>query len=202
MNKILQILIIIVSFGAGIFMSSLFKGCGHKETVCKEQSVKDSVHITHITHIDTIPFPYKVPVVITAKNPAFDSTLYKECDVTRYTNTPLKDSLVDGNILTTIRQNQLVEAKFTYKPLFPKYIYRTDSIIKDSIHTTTVYEPYKQLIFYVGGSVGTNDIGVSANIKTRKDLIYGYKFGMTYSGIKTHSIEFKIPLIKTKHKNK
>lgn len=198
MNKTVITIISIVSFLLGIFLMSRVNGCERKPV----QYIKDSFNIHHVTYIDTIPFIYKEPKITRIKNNSFDSTLYRDCNVVRYTLTPIKDSFIDGNILTTIRQNQLMENKLTYKPLFPRYIYKTDSIIRNNIHTVTNYEPYKQSIFYVGGSVGTNNIGITADIKDKKDFIYGYRFQISYSGQKSHNIEFKLPLFKTKIKNK
>lgn len=200
MNKILTILIIIVSFLAGVFFMSQFGGCTKKETTCKERNLKDSTVITHTTVIDTVPFPYKKPTVTFRNNTSYDSTLYKECDTERITVMNITDSLIKGDVTTIVKNNQVKNVTFSYKPLFPKIINRTDTFRIKTTTTETIYEPYKQSIFYIGGSLGTNDIGVSASIKTKKDLIYGYKFGMTYQGLKTHNIEFKIPIFKSKHK--
>jgi hypothetical protein len=203
MNKVFNIILSIVFFLLGIFF---MQQCGDSFIEKNEGNIcfKDST-ITHdstVVYIDTIPFQAKGPSVTSRGGSKFDSTLYKQCAMLTTDSIDISDTLIKGFIKTKVRNNQLDSIKLVYKPLFPKYIKKDSIIYRMTTEYNTVYEPYSQNIFYLGGSVGTNDIGVAANIKTKKDLIYGYRFGITYNGLKTHNIEFKIPIFKSKHKNK
>lgn len=198
MNKVFQILLIIISFLAGVF---LMKSCGpteNKGNVCFKDST--ITHDSTVVFIDTIPFQSKGPFITNKGGSKFDSTLYKQCAALTTDSIDITDTLIKGYVKTKVRNNQLDSFKLVYTPLFPKYIKKDSVIYRMTTKYNTTYEPYKQNIFYVGGAVGTNRIGITADLKTKKDLIYGYEFGMTYAGIKTHSIAFKVPLFRSKHK--
>jgi hypothetical protein len=201
MNKVYNIILIAISFLAGIFIMSQFKSC--TDVPCdKNICYKDStvVHDSVVIHIDTIPFKAKGPTTTTKGGSKFDSTLYKQCSALTTDSINISDSLISGFVKTKVRNNQLDSLYLSYKPLFPKYIKKDSLVFKTITEYNTIYEPYKQNIFYIGGSVGTNDIGISASFKNKKDLIYGYKFGITYQGLKTHNVEFKLPIFKSKNK--
>jgi len=201
MNKVFNIILSIVFFLLGVFF---MQQCGNSFMEKNEGNIcfKDStrIHDSTVVHIDTVKFTPKGPTITSKGGSKFDSTLYKQCATLTTDSIDISDTLIKGFVKTKVRNNQLDSFKLSYIPLFPKYIKRDSIIYRTTTEYSTVYEPYKQNIFYIGGSVGTNDIGVSANIKDKKDLIYGYKFGITYNGVKTHNIEFKIPVFKSKHK--
>jgi hypothetical protein len=207
LDKLYKGLLILISFIAGFFVCTKFNSCCKNEIDNNKICFKDSTVIKINTKvvIDTIPFVYKEPINKKKENPTYDSTLYKECDKLVLDSINISDSLIKGFVKTEVKNNQLKTLNLSYLPLFPKYI-KKDSIVEiTKTEYQTTYEPYSQNIFYLGGSAGNNGIGISANIKDKKDLIYGYRFDMSYSGLKSHNIEFKIPLFKSKqqtNKNK
>ena len=203
MNKVFNIILSIVFFFLGIFF---MQQCGdsfiekNKGDICFKDST--ITHDSTVVHVDTVKFTPKGPTITSRGGSKFDSTLYKQCTALTTDSIDISDTLIKGFVKTKVRNNQLDSFKLSYVPLFPKYIKKDSIIYRMTTEYNTTYEPYSQNIFYVGGMIGTNDLGVTADLKTKKDLIYGYKFGITYSGIQTHSIAFKIPIFKSKHKNK
>lgn len=200
MNKLFNIIVAIIFFILGLFF---MHQCG--ESIAKEKKcIKYSIvtHDSTVVFIDTIKFIPKKPIVTNKGNYKFDSTLYKDCASLNIDTIDISDTLIKGFVKTKIRNNQLDSLKLSYITLFPKYIKRDSIIYKSTTEYNTMYQSYEQNVFYIGGSLGTNDIGVSANIKNKKDFIYGYKFGITYNGLKTHSVQFNIPVFKSKNKNK
>lgn len=99
-------------------------------------------------------------------------------------NTPLKkyevsvkDSLIDGKI--TIRNyfnGNLYDARLLYKPLFPKYIKRTDTVYKTK--TITEYLSKERAKFGIGFGTDTElqnlDLLGSYTLKNGMQFIYEY----------------------------
>ena len=191
-------IVYIAVFLFGVFITLQFKSCSiDKNQKC--YNIKDSIviHDTTVTHIDTIPFVYK-PITNKGKNHGFDSTKYITCNTLRVDSISLKDSLIDGKIELGIKNNQLFDYKFVYTPLFPKYIYRTDSIIHEkTVYKTQIQEkPIHKNIIYLSSSIGNREVTLGAAFKNKKDYIIGYRFGINPNNIKSHSVDIKIPLLK------
>lgn len=112
------------------------RGCDSGEGEAEKTTVVDSV-VVHITHVDTVEFEKVVPrfVDVAVYTPVYD-TLGK----TWIYNNPVEDSLISGNIRTTIQDCSMLGQSLTYTPKFPKYIIRTDSVLSTKTITTTLEE--------------------------------------------------------------
>lgn len=129
---------------------------------------------TYVTHIDTIPF-YNLKDSIRWYNlPITSISISSDSSEFAY-STLMEDSLIGGVINTIVKSDgTLIQQDFTYVPKFPKYIYRTDSIIVNNTITNTIIKkelglygglmisPYKNLAM-----VGT------LGIQTKKDMYFG-----------------------------
>jgi hypothetical protein len=165
--------------------------CSSSTVDCPEVIYSDTV-VTHVTHIDTIPFNdtivryinLTVPKPVPIPNPkdsmpsdTISSTLNKY-------ETPVVDSLLSGTI-TSLVDGVLVEQAFSYIPKFPKYIVKTDSIF---VNTNTVLETKKNYL-YVGGELGGSQnsfsLGPIIGVYTKNDYLYSYRYGILD---KTHNI--------------
>ena len=76
---------------------------------------------------------------------------------------------------------------FTYTPLFPKYIWRIDTVV---IENNTIVDE-KKLFLFVGGEVGGNidafNLSPVIGVGTTKGNMYSYRYGLLD---KTHNITF------------
>jgi len=182
----------VVIFVIGFILASQTNCSGLKKPTIKS----DTVIVTEVrTQIDTVFFPVDKPIFIKGKNPGFDSSKFKTCDVLVSDSIILKDSLIDGKLALNIKNNQLLNYEFAYKPLFPKYINRVDSVFTTKTITNTIQQP-KQNIIYAGVELGTKESSLSAGLKTKKDYIFYYRFGINLQEQKSHNIGVKFPLIK------
>lgn len=118
-----------------------FKGCDSCNAPNEDKVTKSDTSAWHVadtkTHIDTIPFHdtvthhVSIPVVI----PIYDTIK----GTFKYAN-PYNDSLISGTIETTIKDSKILEQNLLYKPKFPKYINRTDSVWLERTITNTIIE--------------------------------------------------------------
>jgi hypothetical protein len=183
LNKIFVIVIIIL-----LFLLSLQRCNGDfLHTKIKTKTVVDTITKTVV---DTIPF-YNIKDSIRITNMKILDTIYSVDSSSIKYNTEVEDSLLSGNIFTTVlTDGTLVNQNFTYIPKFPKYIMRTDSIIINKNTTNTVQD----WGIYGGTSiVPTNKFGMYGTIgfKTRK----GVYIGAGYDPFNNNAlIELKIKL--------
>lgn len=145
-----------------------------------EQTIIVKSHTDTIKFVDTvyikIPVKILVPVIDTIDN------------TNVYTN-PFEDSLIKGTITSKV-DGVLVNQDFTYKPKFPKYIIKTDSIF---IETTYEAEPKWGLYagLEVGGSTTKFNFSPIITLQDKKNRLYNYKYNIID---KTHNIGLQIKL--------
>jgi hypothetical protein len=184
----------IAIFVIGFILALQVSNCSGKKPIIKTDTVQV---VTIKTKIDTVFFTVEKPIYIKGKNPGFDSTKYKECNTLVNDSITMKDSLIDGKLALQIKNNQLLTYSFAYKPLFPKYINRTDSVFVTKTITNTIVDPKKNII-YLGVELGTRESGLTAGLKTKKDYMFYYRFGINIQEQKSHNVGVKFPLVKFK----
>ena len=154
----------------------------------------DTVYISHIdtildtivrTRIVKIPLPIRDTIFVNSDSTSADSILQA---VNRYT-TDVSDTMIEGKVESWV-MGALVRQVFEYKPLFPKYIIRTDSII---IHS--VLSDKKHFKVFVGGTIGIGPkialIAPNAGIQARNGYYYQYGYELMQ---KTHNLSIMIPI--------
>jgi hypothetical protein len=142
--------------------------------------IRTSTDTVTVTHVDTVFAEQEVryvevkvpsePIIIT--NPIDTTAIAHE-----YT-TEIKDSLVEGTI-TSIVDGTLIDQKFEYKPLFPQYIYTTDSVI---VTNTNEVDKTPKLLLSIGGEIGGNmnafNISPVVMLSTKRGYSYSYRYGI------------------------
>jgi len=169
-------------------------------------STSDTVRVTTI---DTLFFEKvatntkgKAPVVVGPAiddSDAIDTALVKSrCDSTYRYSQEYEDSLISGTLFANVR-GTLLSSNLIYTPKFPKYIYRTDSIIVTNTNTVIekIYQrPYG---FIVGGGILIDEASqasvafdVGVQLKQGIDLTYRYNPLRSEHGIGvTYTFQFK-----------
>ena len=151
--------------------------------------------VEYKTHIDTVFFP-KIMTKTIAKIINTRDTIYVD-SITQVehkfniVDTHICDSLIEGTI-STVMDGTIVAQNFTYKPLFPKYIIKTDSIV-----TTITAEAKLRNSLYLGMTLAGNkshmDLGPIVVLTTKKHLLVGYNYGIINN---THNISIGYKLFK------
>jgi|TARA_B110000444_G_C18618168_1_gene490868 hypothetical protein len=154
--------------------------------------LKHTTDTIRIFSTDTITLPLVTKYITPTIAPPIilHDTIYiqgqRQVDSTYEYVNPYEDSLLFGTI-TSISTGLLLSQTLEYTPKFPKYIIKTDSIIIDN---TTIIEK-KRLKLFIGVELGGNEnifnVSPIIDLKTRKDYIYGYRYGLVD---KTHNIRF------------
>jgi hypothetical protein len=156
--------------------------------------IERTTDTTYITTVDTLWLPqdtiYLTELVpIGVPNPV-DSTIID------YT-THVEDSLLSGDILSTIkRDGTLINQDFSYVPKFPKYIYKTDSIIVNN----TIKETYEEKDWGIYGGIMISpyknfSLIPTLGLKTKKDMYFGVGYEPFQQNI---LVDFKIKLFNFK----
>jgi hypothetical protein len=140
---------------------------------------------------DTIRFTDTISTQI-VKYKYIDTTTEDNLSVRIY-HSEIDDSLISGDLSTTIELPKctIIDQNFDYTPKFPKYITRVDTLIIDK---ETVKEQVRNKVFVgaeVGGNMNTFSIGPKISLKTKKDILYNYRYDVI---LNTHNIgvSFKI----------
>ena len=151
--------------------------------------------IEYKSHVDTVFFPKEVTKTV-AKIINTRDTIYIDSvtQISRKFNivdTHICDSLIEGTI-STVMDGTIVAQNFTYKPLFPKYIIKTDSIV-----TTITAEAKLRNSLYLGMTLAGNkshmDLGPIIVLTTKKHLLVGYNYGIINN---THNVSIGYKLFK------
>jgi hypothetical protein len=147
----------------------------------KVYNVKDTSVVTRIdtTHFsDTTKIIVKIPIYTPVYDTLGKSYIY---------DNPINDSLISGNIKTTLIDCKMISQQLTYIPKFPKYIYRTDSVtIHDSTYVErTIYQEPKTKIGIGFTGLVSSQPTIFANIlvKTKKDDIFAIGYDPFYKSI-------------------
>lgn len=167
-----------------IIMVLFMQKCGddeYKNENLKVYNVKDT---TVVTKYDTINFVDTIKRLVNIKihTPVYD-TLRKSFIYDNIYN----DSLISGNIKTTLIDCKMINQELTYTPKFPKYIIRTDSVtIHDSTYVErTIYEKPKTQIALGFTGIYSSQPTIYANIlvKTKQNHIFGLGYDPFYKTI-------------------
>lgn len=96
----------------------------------------------------------------------------------------IKDSLIDGTFhIVNDFKGTLLYSKFNYKPLFPKYLIRVDTIIK----TTNIENTLTRDRSLLGIGVGYNNLqypSILGSYTTKKKLQFILEYGKSFENIK------------------
>jgi len=164
-----------------IFIIIILRGC-NRHTFIKQGVKQIEIHtITdtaykYITHIDTIPFldTIKRYVNIEITKPE----IVPETGLNSYSEV-FNDSLLEGEIISIV-EGTLIKQTFNYKPKFPKYIIKTDSIFTTIEKTSTITENKIELYlgFELGGSTTKFNISPIISLKDKKYNLYSFRYGV------------------------
>jgi len=144
-----------------LLMALVVIRCGGREEP-EDIEVDHYTDTTYITHIDTTLFYDTIVKTKTLLSYTNITNIEKDTSKLYTFKTHVSDSLITGDITTNIKVKDsvatLINQDIAYKPLFPKYIHQTDSII---IHDSTVVTIYKSKPkMFIGADVA---IGNSTN---------------------------------------
>jgi hypothetical protein len=196
-----NILFFLVALALAFVLGANFGGCEKKVAY---MSIKDSVNVTttYKTFVDTVKF--EMPAVKrTVSNDKLDTTKFVACSESVRDSFPLSDSLIEAGIVINTRNNQVDNFDFTYKPKFPKYIYRIDSVFIDSTVYKSVPVPKSYAMVSMGPTVSNFALGLRASLKTRDDFTYSYSFSKPYKdNFNIHEVHLGVPIYRSKHKQK
>jgi hypothetical protein len=177
--------LIIIALGVYILF---LQQCGGKKEICPEVSVTTKVDTLRIKgKTDTIkitvkepiyiPIEIPTPVTVTVPSDSGDITVHEY-------SSEIRDSLIEGTITSQV-DGKLIAQNFKYKPLFPKYITRTDTIVIDKTETSVLKRNYIGLGAEIGGSATSVNVSPKLSLITRKGYTYSYRYGLMD---KTHNI--------------
>lgn len=184
---------VMVIAGIALFFSTIVSTCnkpGEQEGPAKVDTI-----VEYRSYIDTVFFPKEVTKTV-AKIINTRDTIY----IDSITNTPHKfnvvdthicDSLIEGTI-STVMDGTIVAQEFTYKPLFPKYIVKTDSVIT-TISAEAKLRNSLYLGMQLGGNKGQMELGPVIVLTTKKHLLVGYNYGIINN---THNVSIGYKLFK------
>lgn len=176
------------------FVITSLGGYTKKETVTKTETkyIKGKVDtlavFNHYVETKGIILNPKPKIKYITKYDTIRDTIYKKKIKEFKVN--VKDSLIDGEM--TIRNyfnGDLFSADFKYKPLFPKYITRVDTIFKTETITETLTKERSKFgigIGYDWEQTNAQLLG-SYTLKNGIQLIYEYEFPLT------KDIQFGLP---------
>ena len=142
------------------------------------QLPSDTTVVTHIiTTIDTV---YQTDTV-TINRTQPPKIIYRDKDLTTY-STAFKDSLIEGEIISSVK-GKLISSQLKYKPLFPKYINRTDSIFTIKYIEKEIEKKYFAVFLglEVGGNTNTFMVSPKLSIKTKNDNMYGLRYNRDFN---------------------
>ena len=184
--------VMIISF-VGLLLTMLSKTCSGPYP--KEGPGRVDTVTEYKTHIDTVFFPKimtkTVAKIINTRDTIYVDSITQTEHKFNIVDTHICDSLIEGTI-STVLDGTIVAQNFTYKPLFPKYIVKTDSII-----TTITAEAKLRNSLYLGMTLAGNkshmDLGPIIVLTTKKHLLVGYNYGIINN---THNVSIGYKLFK------
>jgi hypothetical protein len=171
-NTILWIVLIILAI---LYLRS----CNKEESVeIQTVTVSDTTYVKGKTDtfllLDTvIKYKYLTSTVIeTIHDTISGDTIHKY-------STPVEDSLLTATITSTVK-GELLNTSFNYKPKFPKYITRVDTLrIEDSTTVTITKNPWSLYFGGVaGGNANTFEVVPTVLLKTPKSLQLSFGYGI------------------------
>jgi hypothetical protein len=169
-------------FIIGVTAVVAMQGCPKEKAVetTTTYNVKDTV-IT-VTRDSVVFKPVKVTTYAEVLVPVYD-TITK----TREYINPIDDSLIGGNIQTTVKDGVMVSQKLNYIPKFPKFIYETRTVtIHDSTYVEkTINEKPKTQIALGFTGIYSSQPTIYGNIlvKTKTNHIFGLGYDPFYKSV-------------------
>lgn len=113
-------------------------------------------------------------VYITVKDPVLDVEVV---DSLKQFTVQVKDSLIDGKMVITNRFNGDLESSiFNYKPLFPKYITRVDTI-KSTTTVTKLLSNERSLLGVGAGYNNLQYLSILGSYTTKSKWQFIYEYG-------------------------
>lgn len=168
-----------------LLLFTLLMQCGDDKSVDIKTVVKTDT--VKISHIDTIKFTDTIyrKILVKVAQPIIEIDEKGDSVGTYISN--YSDSLIDGEITSKVK-GELLTQELSYKPKFPKYIIKTDSIIITKDSTTVINNNTFKLIggIDIGGNLNVFDVSSVVGFETKKGMIYGYRYGIISN---THNIQ-------------
>lgn len=151
-----------------------------KEIKIKNSNAKNDIIIKTDTlykagKLDTIYYP-KIKIITKVLKPTINEIEIINNDTVNLFTTVYSDSVLDARIICKVK-GELLNTKITYVKKFPKFIYKTDTVIVNN-EKTIIKKKFK---IYVGAILGGNEnvflIQPSVILKTKKDvqISFGYE---------------------------
>lgn len=109
-------------------------------------------------------------------------------------NVKVKDSLIDGNIkIQNFLNGDLNFANLKYKPLFPKYITRTDTIYKTITTVNYLSKERTKFGFGIGSDIEFNNLDLLGGItfKNGLQLMYEYSIPVKDFNVNVPQLDFE-----------
>ena len=140
------------------------------------KTIRDTIHTSKT---DTLWKEIKNNVQLKINVPDtiyIDSSNYGDVHRLVYDN-EYSDSLLSANFKIVV-DGVLVEHNFKYISKYPKYIHTIDTFRINTINTVTQNKNQLFLGLDVGGDATKFNISPSILLKTKKDFIYSYRYGL------------------------
>ena len=182
----------------GVLAFFLLRSCNTKETPIKNGSEiiisTDTIKTiikgapdTVFLEVEKIVYKDKKPKKITEE---IDTTPEGTIDTVKTYLTEFSDSLIDATIKSKVK-GSLLSTELNFKPKFPRYITRTDTI-KEKIETIKARNNYELSVGAVlGGSSDRFSFAPSLMLKTKKPFYLSLGYDLI---IKTYNVGFYVPI--------
>jgi hypothetical protein len=158
----------------------VLRGCDNKKGGGEDKIIisSDTVIVYIEGQPDTIEIE-RVRIVYRDREPdGFTTSIDTTGDTVKTYITNFSDSLLDGAIVTAKVKGTLISSSFTYRPLFPKYITRVDTI-KESVVTVKERDRYEVSIGAVAGASSEMfSFTPSVMVRTRKKFSFSVGYDL------------------------
>lgn len=182
----------------GVLAFFLLRSCNTKETPIKNGSEiiisTDTIKTiikgapdTVFLEVEKIVYKDKKPTKIAEE---IDTTPEGTIDTVKTYLTEFSDSLINATIKSKVK-GSLLSTELNFKPKFPRYITRTDTI-KEKIETIKARNNYELSVGAVlGGSSDRFSFAPSLMLKTKKPFYLSLGYDLI---IKTYNVGFYVPI--------
>lgn len=182
----------------GVLAFFLLRSCNTKETPIKNGSEiiisTDTIKTiikgapdTVFLEVEKIVYKDKKPTKIAEE---IDTTPEGTIDTVKTYLTEFSDSLINATIKSKVK-GSLLSTELNFKPKFPRYITRTDTI-KEKIETIKARNNYELSVGAVlGGSSDRFSFAPSLMLKTKKPFYLSLGYDII---IKTYNVGFYVPI--------
>jgi hypothetical protein len=161
----------------------LLQECSNNENKINVKSTVDTLYIKGKN--DTILFEIVKPIYINVNIPTpvyiYDTIMN---DSLNLYNSIIEDSLISGEIKSRVKGN-ILSQEFNYKPKFPKFILRTDTILVSKETIEIHKKSYIGLGLELGGNQSLINVSPKISYTSKSNYIYSYRYGLID---KTHNI--------------